>query len=69
MTVAEYIRGDVNGDGEVDMKDLLMLRRCTAGVLEDERVVVFRNADVVEDGNLDLKDILMIRRIIAGVEN
>ena len=57
------VKGDVNGDGDADLKDVLMLRRIIAGI---ETGGDF--ADVNGDGDVNLKDVLMLRRIIAGVE-
>ena len=60
--------GDVNGDGGIDMKDVLMLRKVLAGAgdLSDK---LKGNADVNGDGGVDMKDVLMLRKIIAGVKD
>lgn len=58
--------GDANGDGEIDMKDLLTVRRFTASVI-DESEIIYENADVNGDGDVDMKDLLSIRMYIAGV--
>ena len=58
---------DIDGDGDVNMKDLLILRKAVAGVIE----LTYEQglaADINCDGDLNLKDILMLRKIIAGVE-
>ena len=59
------VAGDATGDGSVDMKDVLLLRKAVAGASELPRVFV-SNADLDGDGSLTMKDILMIRRIVAG---
>ncbi|MBP5304130.1 MAG: hypothetical protein J6Z00_04520 [Clostridia bacterium] len=57
--------GDVNDDGDIDMKDVLALRRFVAG----QSVTIIENrADVNSDGEIDMKDILKLRRIVAGLE-
>ena len=58
-------RGDVNADGTIDMKDVLMLRKSIAGLvkLADETV-----ADVNADGSIDMKDVLLLRKFIANMD-
>ncbi len=56
--------GDVNGDGEVTMIDLTILRRYLAdwpGVIIDES-----NSDVNADGEVNLIDATVLRRYLAG---
>ena len=62
----EYI-GDANGDGEVNIKDVLLLRRYIAGLVDDDDIYLER-ADVDGNGSCDIKDVLRIRRFIAGLE-
>ena len=59
--------GDANGDGDLNMKDVLLMRRDIAG-LSDVEDVYFTNADIVTDGDLNMKDVLKARRIIAGLD-
>ena len=64
VTDSRISKGDVNGDGTVNLKDVVMIRRYIAGgwnVTINESV-----ADVNGDGNVNLKDVVMIRRYIAG---
>ena len=60
--VTEAITGDANGDGSVDMKDVLLVRKSIAGmtVTIDETA-----ADVDKDGSVTMKDVLKIRKYIA----
>ena len=59
---SSVLYGDVNGDGSVDMKDVLVLRKYIAGMSgEIDRVA----ADVNGDGSIDMKDVLMTRKYIA----
>ncbi len=60
----DVLLGDANGDGAVDMKDVLLLRKFLAG-LSDEMEKA--NADVNEDGSIDMKDVLMIRKFLANL--
>ena len=56
--------GDLNGDGQVNSTDVILLRRYIAGgygVSIDEDA-----ADVNADGMLNSTDVILIRRYIAG---
>ena len=56
--------GDLNGDGTVNLKDAVLLRRYIAGGWNAE---IDKNcADVNGDGEINLKDVVMLRRRIAG---
>lgn len=60
----EPMRGDLNGDGIISLKDAVLLRRLIAGgwnVSADEAV-----SDVNGDGAVNLKDVVMLRRYAAG---
>lgn len=58
------IKGDVNGDGKLDLVDILMIKRYTSGI--DSRIAL-HNADISEDGKIDMIDILLTKRCIAGI--
>ena len=66
LATSSGVLGDVNGDGLVTLKDVLILRKVVAGVatLPD---VYADNADVNRDGIVTLKDILLLRKVVAGV--
>ena len=56
--------GDVNGDGQLNVLDITLIRRYVAGgydVTVDSDV-----ADINKDGNINVLDITLIRRHIAG---
>ena len=59
--------GDADGNGDVNMKDILLLRKIVAGA-EDDSKAVFANADAEADDDLNMKDILRIRKILAGAD-
>ena len=65
LTVNIGYPGDINGDGEVNAKDLLRLRKYFAGwdVQVDETAV-----DVNGDGEVNAKDLLRLRKYFAGWE-
>lgn len=56
--------GDVNSDGAIDLKDVVLIRRFIAGGWDVE--LDTETADVNNDGEVDLKDVVLIRRYIAG---
>ena len=59
--------GDVDRNGAVNMKDVLLLRRVVSGDADlDEKEAA--SADVNGDGAINMKDVLMLRRILAGDE-
>ena len=59
--------GDVDGDSQITMRDVLKLRRFLVGA-EDLSPELLVNADVDFDGNYTMKDVLKLRRVIAGAE-
>lgn len=65
VSVVSFTYGDVNGDGEVNMKDLGMLRRYFAGGYGMEDFVM-EAADVNGDGEINMKDLGVLRRYFAG---
>jgi len=61
------LKGDINKDDDVTMKDVLLLRRYIAGLSElDEDGQ--RRADINADDDVTMKDVLKLRRMIAGIE-
>ena len=59
-----YKFGDVSGDGEIDVKDVILIRQYIAGgycVAVNESVM-----DTNKDGTVDARDIITLRKYIAG---
>lgn len=56
--------GDADGDGAVNLRDVVLLTRTLAGGW-DARVCT-ANMDVNGDGAINLKDVTLIRRYLAG---
>ena len=56
--------GDLNEDGSVNLKDVVLLRRYVAGGWDTG--LTKELADINGDGNVNLKDVVLLRRYIAG---
>ena len=60
-----FVLGDANGDGAIDMKDSLELRKhCADGSALDEMA-----ADINADGKVNAKDLLILKRCNAELES
>lgn len=61
----DFILGDVNMDGSVNMKDTLVLRQYISGStsLNSRQIQL---ADINQDGTVNMKDYLFLRKYIAG---
>lgn len=59
----EFLLGDVNRDGEVDVLDVTALINMILGVLEKDQEV----ADVNADGEVDVRDVTMLINIILNI--
>lgn len=57
--------GDANDDGNINMKDILVLRSYLAGV-EVEMNTVYADADA--SGSINMKDVLLVRKYVAGID-
>ncbi len=63
----DAVAGDADGNGSLDMRDVLKLRKALAGAdtLTPEQEWL---ADIDGDGSVTMKDVLMLRRTLAGAE-
>ncbi len=59
-------KGDVNGDGEVGIGDIVAVTNVMAGITTDTNIVAC--ADVNGDGEVGIGDIVAITNIMAGRE-
>jgi hypothetical protein len=63
--VQSRVPGDGTGDGEVDIRDVVLLRRYLAGASVS---INLSNADVTGDGEVDIRDLVLLRRYLAGAD-
>ena len=61
--VVEILYGDANDDGEINMKDVLTVRKEVAQL--DVDYINMKTADANGDGSVNMKDVLAIRKYIA----
>lgn len=68
ITDADFTRksGDTNGDGTVDIIDLIRLKKHIAGVMTLTGID-FDTADIDKNGILNSADLTRIRKILLGV--
>ncbi len=65
FSAPDRVPGDVNGNGEVGIEDVVLLRRYLAGAA----VGIYRqNANVNGDKAVDIFDLIRLRRFLAGAE-
>ncbi|MBP5379837.1 MAG: dockerin type I repeat-containing protein [Ruminococcus sp.] len=57
------IKGDVNGDGEFSISDVVLLQKWLIAV-PDTELVDWKSADLCEDGNLDVFDLCLMRKAL-----
>lgn len=57
------IKGDVNGDGEFSISDVVLLQKWLIAV-PDTELVDWKAADLCEDGNLDVFDLCLMRKAL-----
>lgn len=66
--IKKFVKGDVNGDGKINLSDVLTLRKALAGDDSALKRFVPENADVNADKKLTSRDVLALRRLLSGDE-
>ena len=61
-------RGDVNGDNEVDAKDLTALARHVAKIEHITEPELLQNADVDGSGDISAADLTKLARFVAKID-
>ncbi len=64
--VNETLKGDVNSDGLLDLKDIIAVLKIVAG-LEAPSSIDMDSADINKDGSIGLEEALLIYRKLAGL--
>ncbi|MBE6675114.1 MAG: hypothetical protein E7596_08430 [Ruminococcaceae bacterium] len=64
VTAIDYIPGDLNGDGTINMADVVNLRRYIVGGYDLS--INLEAADVNDDGTVNMADVVLIRRYVVG---
>ena len=59
----KYLAGDVDGDGDVDQRDVTRLRRYLAGW---DVEIIMEACDADGDKDIDQRDVTRLRRYLAG---
>ena len=70
--ISPIIWGDANGDGEVDTKDITILKQYLANFDDTtgtSSVEVFPGADANGDGKIDTKDITILKQYLANYDD
>ncbi|MBQ1464383.1 MAG: hypothetical protein IIZ18_06190 [Ruminococcus sp.] len=63
--VPETVRGDLNGDGQFSVADVVLLEKWLLGV-PDTTLADWSAGDLWEDGKLDVYDLAEMREMLAG---
>ena len=68
-SLAGYMKGDVNLDGEIDSEDLTILARHIAKIEHITDLVALDNADITSDGDISSDDLTKLARHVAKIES
>lgn len=60
-----YLIGDVNGDGEVDIRDLVRLKKIAVGTAKPAEGTT---GDLKGDGKVDANDIIILKKMLLDVQ-
>lgn len=64
-TVVAGSRGDINKDGRIDIRDLVMLKKRLAKYMDI--TVVEQACDIDGDGTIDIRDAVLLSKHLAGI--
>lgn len=60
------LKGDVNGDGKVNIDDVTLIQKYIANIAELDSIQL-KAADVNDDENANIDDVTMIQKVLAGM--
>lgn len=63
IKITKHIPGDVNGDGKVNLRDVIRLNQHVAGW---KVTVVENSTDINGDGKVNLRDVIRLNQYVAG---
>ena len=67
VNVYSYTLGDINNDGNINMRDVVLLRQYIIGFKGITFTSVqLKAADVYADGSVNIKDLARLRQYVAG---
>jgi hypothetical protein len=64
VALAKY--GDLDGNGVIDIEDLILMQKKVAGWKVDDSIVYKEVADVDVDGDVDIDDLILEQKAVAG---
>ena len=64
LTIEDYVKGDVNGDTDIDIADAVCIVNYVVG--KPTPAFVLKAADVNGDGDVDIADAVRIVNLIVG---
>ena len=65
---AEYLQGDIDGDGNVNAADLALLKKIVAALdLEEDASIINPNVDMDGENLVNAADLALLKKIIAGI--
>lgn len=64
VNIVVRVPGDANGDGIVNIKDVVLLKRYIGN--DETAIIIEKNMDVNADGQISVKDAVIIKRVIGG---
>lgn len=71
ISIIDFKYGDANADEEIDMKDVVILRKYIVNYdydTESSDVEVSAGADANGDGTIDMKDVVLLRKYIVNYD-
>ena len=65
IIVSKAKKGDINCDGEIDVLDLIVLKKCIAKNSDD----FVSSADINSDGAVNGTDLVMLKKMLIGINS
>jgi hypothetical protein len=62
----DILRGDINGDGAINSRDITLLKKFISGIVELDEDAAER-ADVNADGHINAQDLNLLKKMITGL--